>query len=414
MIDRHQYLPKDKQIKRDYRAGRLAAELNGLVDVRQILSKVLEGARSLCSAEAGTVYLLSEGRLTFVCSQNSYLERVVTEFDGLPFEGQHLLLNRLTLAGFVACERKILVVNDTDNIDPDSPYQHLKSIDLGNNYICKAIMTLPLITVGDDLLGVLQIINPLDDFGQVTEFDEFDERVLEFFANFSAMALEKAVLLRDSVLTNIKLVMNYDHTETLAHAQRVAALSTEIYANWSSRFKIATAERQKILNLLPLAAMLHDLGKSFVPTGILTKPGRLDLRERSIMEKHVQAGAKLFQNGGTPLDRLAYSIILDHHERWDGRGYPGYEENQEESLGRRAGKKGEDISIFGRILAAADVYDALSSCKTYKEAFDESLAVQIMEQESGHHFDPSVIESFMAIRPILGKIRDRFPERVGL
>jgi HD-GYP domain-containing protein (c-di-GMP phosphodiesterase class II) len=78
------------------------------------------------------------------------------------------------------------------------------------------------------------------------------------------------------------------------------------------------------------------------------------------------------------------------------------------------GKRGEEISIYGRILAVADVYDALSSRKTYKEAFDESLVVQIMEQESGHHFDPSVIESFMSIQTVLAKIRQRFPESAEL
>jgi response regulator RpfG family c-di-GMP phosphodiesterase len=136
------------------------------------------------------------------------------------------------------------------------------------------------------------------------------------------------------------------------------------------------------------------------------------------MEGHVLIGARLFRKARTPLDRLTYQIILDHHERWDGQGYPGWVD-VETGLplpgkagpgGRVMGKRGEEISIFGRILAVADVYDALVSRKTYKDSFDESLSIQIMEQESGHHFDPEVVASLIARRNVLRKIHDRFPD----
>jgi HD-GYP domain-containing protein (c-di-GMP phosphodiesterase class II) len=400
-----------------------------MVDLGSLLDRMLCNARQIVGAEAGTVYLAEGGSLRFVTSQNDYLVRAVDTGE-LPFLGVNLAIDRLTLAGFCAVEMRTLTVNDTFDIDLSAPYQHDKSFDASTNYDCKAVISLPLATLSGDLLGVLQIINPLDESGRIVPFGRGDEEALEYFANTSAQALEKALMLRKSTLLTVKLVSIQDPTESTGHAQRVAMAACEIYGHWAQRFKVPDQEREHILNILPLAAMLHDVGKSYLPRELLTKPGRLDPRERNLMEGHVMAGAKLFAKPRTSLGRLTLSTILDHHERWDGRGYPGRVDDlppvpdvisgslpapgldAPPNTGR--GKRGEEISIYGRVLAVADVYDALSSRKTYKEAFDESLVVQIMEQESGHHFDPTVIESFMAIHGLLARIRKRFPEETGL
>jgi GAF domain-containing protein len=396
---------------RDRLAGRLAAGLNRLVDVDLLLKKLLIHARSLVKAEAGTVYLVRRGRLVFAISQNDYLEKAVGIGQDLPFLGENLRIDRGTLAGFVAIEQRPLTVNDTDRIDPDSPFQHYKRLDHVNSYVCRAIATLPLKASGGETLGVLQLINPQTVSGLSTEFSPGGERALAFFADSAALALEKALMLRKTTLLTIRAVTASDPTETAAHAQRVARLSAEIYDHWANGRKTPVVERERVLNLLPVAAMMHDIGKCFISREVLGKPGRLNLIERKAMEGHVAVGAAMFSIPRTYLDRLALNVILDHHERWDGLGYPGrLGLSDYDASGRAKGKKGEEISIFGRILAVADVYDALSSRRIYKEAFDESLAVQIMEQESGHHFDPEVIESFMAVRQVLGKIRQRFPE----
>jgi HD-GYP domain-containing protein (c-di-GMP phosphodiesterase class II) len=410
-------------------AGKLAASLNGLVDVNLLMEKLLLSARHLVRAEAGTVYLVENGQLKFVTSQNDYMERIITGSEDLPFLGYNLSIDRSTLAGYCATERTILTVNDTDAIDPSMNYQHSKTIDNSFNYDCQAIMNLPLSSMGGDLLGVLQIINPLDEAGRVRPFSQDNEEDMDFFAKSSALALEKALMLRRMTLLAVRLVSGNDPAETVGHAQRVAQMATEIYAHWSVKHKVPTIEREYILNILPLAAMLHDVGKSYVPRELLVKPGRLDQSERHIMESHVLAGAKVFLKPKTSLDRLTLSIILDHHERWDGLGYPGHIDGlplvPDVIYGTiaqsappvinspTAGKKGEAISIYGRILAVADVYDVLSNRRMYKEAFDEPLVVQIMEQESGHHFDPQVIESFLAGIPQLLKMRGRFQEVDG-
>jgi response regulator RpfG family c-di-GMP phosphodiesterase len=224
------------------------------------------------------------------------------------------------------------------------------------------------------------------------------------------MSLEKAIMMRSSILLSVQMLSVKDPLETISHAQRVAHLSSEIYDHWATVHKIPTSERESIKNMLPLAAMLHDVGKCWIPKEILTKPGRLDINEREIMEGHVLAGIKLFEKAATPLDRLTKTLITDHHERWDGRGYPGHAEDKKNEAERPKGKKGEEISIYGRVLAIADVFDALCNRKSYKEPFDDSLVTHILEQERGFHFDPEVVDSFMAIRLHLTKIMKRYPE----
>lgn len=414
----------DADSPEDFSAGHLAAALNGMVDVESLLTRMLSNARLLVGAEAGTVYLAEGGQLRFVTSQNDYLARTAVDPDDLPFTGSNIPIDGQTLAGYCAINNAILTVNDTSDIDYSAPYQHDKRVDVSTSYDSKAVMSLPLGTLSGDILGVLQIINPLDPAGRVKTFERKDEEALSYFAESSALALEKALMLRRTTLLTVKMISVQDPSETTGHALRVATIAREIYSHWSLQAGVPASEREYVLNLLPLAAMLHDVGKSWLPRELLTKPGRLDPAERNLMEGHVLSGAKLFAKPRTSLGRLTLAVILDHHERWDGRGYPGRVDDAPALLdvisGRlpdsgsipnvSQGKRGEEISIYGRILAVADVYDALSSRKTYKEAFDESLATQIMEQESGHHFDPKVIESFMAILPTLSKLRERFPE----
>jgi hypothetical protein len=396
-----------------------------MVDMDALMGKLLLGARRLVGAEAGTVYLAEADTLTFVTSQNDYLQRSITPDEDLPFLHSNLPIDHGTLAGHCALERRVLAVDDTFDIDPSEPYQHDRSVDSSTSYDCKAVISLPLAIRERELLGVLQIINPLDEAGRVAGFSAEDVEVLTYFAASASMALEKAIMLRKSFLLTVGMVSIQEPAESTQHAQRVALAAREIYSHWSARTRVPADDREHILNILPLAAMLHDVGKSWLPRELLTKPGRLDPLERGLMEGHVMAGARLFRRPRTSLGRLILTIILDHHERWDGRGYPGPVDDAPAMddvilgtaparaarlLGPTPGKRGEAISIYGRIMAVADVYDALSSRKSYKEAFDESLVCQIMEQESGHHFDPSVIESFMAVQPALAKIRERYPE----
>jgi HD-GYP domain-containing protein (c-di-GMP phosphodiesterase class II) len=155
-------------------------------------------------------------------------------------------------------------------------------------------------------------------------------------------------------------------------------------------------ERER--DVLRIAARLHDVGKVGISDVILKKPGRLTAEEYSVMKEHTVFGARLFGGNESVLDRAAIEVTLHHHERWDGGGYPGDRDGEITSDSVDAppssgiGLKGEDIPLFARIVSVADVYDALSSKRMYKEAWPEDRVLAEMKVNAGKQFDPELIE----------------------
>ncbi|MCQ2090855.1 MAG: response regulator [Fibrobacter sp.] len=150
------------------------------------------------------------------------------------------------------------------------------------------------------------------------------------------------------------------------------------------------------------AAPLHDIGKVGIPDEILHKPGRLDDQERDVMSAHPQIGYDVLvratrELGEHPLVRIAADITLYHHERWDGLGYP-------------TKKKGDEIPVGARLMAVADVYDALVSRRPYKEPFSHDVAVGEIKKGSGTQFDPDVVEAFIEIESALPSIYEKFKD----
>jgi putative two-component system response regulator len=144
------------------------------------------------------------------------------------------------------------------------------------------------------------------------------------------------------------------------------------------------------------AAPLHDIGKLVIPDAILSKPGRLSAAEFEIVKYHTQAGAEMLSGSGSRLLGLAREIALSHHERWDGCGYP-------------LGLSGEAIPFSGRIVAIADVFDALTHARPYKDAWAIDYAVGEISRQRGTHFDPDVVDAFLAV---VGRIPFGHPELV--
>lgn len=156
-----------------------------------------------------------------------------------------------------------------------------------------------------------------------------------------------------------------------------------------------------IKNLFNCAA-LHDVGKVAVEDRILKKPGKLTKEEFEDMKKHAYYGKNAFMNAEKSLGKnsflkLATEIAYTHHEKWDGTGYP-------------LGLKGEDIPISGRLMAVADVYDALISKRVYKEAYSHDKVVSIIESESGKHFDPLLVKLFLNIKDKFYEIAKKYKD----
>ena len=162
---------------------------------------------------------------------------------------------------------------------------------------------------------------------------------------------------------------------------------------------LAAGFSQEEADLLLQAAPMHDVGKIGIPDRILLKPGKLDPEEWQIMKTHTTIGAKIIGNHPSKLLKLAHEIALSHHEKWDGTGYP-------------QGLVGEEISLAGRVVMLADVFDALTSERPYKKAWSEEKAVAEINQGSGTHFDPQLVQAFMKVLPQILEIKNNnsFPE----
>jgi len=226
--------------------------------------------------------------------------------------------------------------------------------------------------------------------------------------------MTRAILLR-----MIRMSELHDPKETGAHVNRVGGYAVELYEQWARRRQIEPKEFDRARDSLRMAAMLHDVGKVAISDLILKKPGRFNNDEYEVMKQHTVLGARLFLDAQSDFDEAAMQVALTHHERWDGKGYPGYVDVANSTAltgytlpdGKPRGKKGEEIPIFGRIVALADVYDALSSARVYKEAWDESHVLDIIEKEAGHQFDPEIVELFFASLNVLRSIQERYQEK---
>ena len=189
-----------------------------------------------------------------------------------------------------------------------------------------------------------------------------------------------------------------DPSETGVHCDRVAAYSVILYEGWAKRHGIQGLDMERERDVLRIAARLHDVGKVAIPDAILKKPGRLNAEEYSEMQKHTVFGARLFLENDSVLDRQTIDVTLHHHERWDGGGYPGDRDGEFTSNSVDAppssgiGLKGEAIPLFARIVSVADVFDALSSKRMYKEAWPEDRVLTEMKVNAGKQFDPELIE----------------------
>lgn len=175
--------------------------------------------------------------------------------------------------------------------------------------------------------------------------------------------------------------------DTGLHIERMSLISRMIAA------ELGLPERDT--ELIFQAAPMHDIGKIGVPDSVLLKPAKLDDNEWVLMKQHPSIGAAIIGNDDSPLLRFARQGALTHHEKWDGSGYP-------------AGLKGEDIPLVGRILALADVYDALMSVRPYKKAWPAEQVEELIENESGHHFDPRIAEAALSIRGEIQKIQRKY------
>ncbi len=184
-------------------------------------------------------------------------------------------------------------------------------------------------------------------------------------------AIEELRASRQETVERLALAIEMHDTETGRHVHRMASIAAFLGEQ-------AGLDPDRVL-LLRAAAPMHDIGKIATPDEILRKPGPLEPEERAAMQQHTTVGHQILADSDSELLRLAASIALTHHERWDGEGYP-------------RGLAGEQIPLMGRIVAVADVFDALLSDRCYRPAMPVGDAVEVVRKGRGTHFDPEIAD----------------------
>jgi response regulator RpfG family c-di-GMP phosphodiesterase len=398
----------------------LGIELNRIHDLDILLERVLTRARQFVHADAGSIYIREDQRLRFAHSQNDTLQRKLPPGGKLIYATYSLPIDPTSIAGYAAATGKMLNIPDVYALSPTKRYQFSKKFDQASGYVTRSMLTIPLMSSKKDILGILQIINAQDQEKQIRAFSRGDEKVMLHFAGIAAVAMERAQMTRAMILRMIRMAEMRDPGETGAHVNRVAEISLDLYEAWANNHSIEQKEIDKTRDVLRMGAMLHDVGKVAISDLILKKPSPLDAEEFETIKRHTIHGARLFSNLQSDYDEAAAIIALNHHEKWDGSGYPGHvnpltsacrpghENNAGDPL---PGKKGEEIPILGRIVAIADVFDALSSKRCYKARWDENRSIENISQGAGTHFDPELVEIFINRIPIIRTIQDRYTEK---
>ncbi|MCX5890608.1 MAG: HD domain-containing protein [Deltaproteobacteria bacterium] len=398
-------------------SGDLVAKLLGIMeglyhleDLDALLDQVLLQARRLTAADAGSIYLKAHQVLHFSYVHNDTLfspagsHKYVYASHTLPLDNQ-------SLAGYVALTGESLIIDDAYRIPPALPFTFNKSFDEKSGYRTRSLLAVPLKTSREKIVGVLEVINALGEQGEVVPFTEKDRLILNYFAANAGAAIERARLTREVILRMIKMCELRDPEETGAHANRVGAYAAEIYHRWSLNQGLPPEEIKINQDLLRIAAMLHDVGKIAISDLILKKPTGLDLEEFTVMKFHTILGARLFQNPDSDLDVMSGEIALNHHERWDGSGYPGkIEDICRDQIRLGEGKRGEEIPIGARIVALADVYDALGTKRSYKDPLPEAEILEHIREQTGRHFDPEVVRAFLEIYDVIVAIKEKYQE----
>ena len=207
--------------------------------------------------------------------------------------------------------------------------------------------------------------------------------------HLSLVQMDELRQTRLEIIQRLGMAAEYKDNETglhvirMSHYARILALA----------IGYSEAQADELFN----AAPMHDVGKIGTPDAILQKKGPLTPEEWVVMRNHAKIGAEILGEHPPGMLRLAASVALTHHEKWDGNGYP-------------RGLRGQDIPIEGRIIAIADVFDALTSERPYKKAWPVEDAVALLQRESGKHFDPELVPAFLSQMPALLEVKERWAE----
>lgn len=286
-----------------------------------------------------------------------------------------------------------------DDAYTNDEYKHVLAsgalkTDRDTGYRTKALMVVPFRNNDGDIIGAYQAVNKMTD---AEVFSQKDLEYLTLAASYAGKSLESVQLHTEIEETQKEIIFTMGEIgesrskETGNHVKRVAEYSYII--------AMGLGLPQEEAELLKMASPMHDIGKVAIPDSVLKKPGKLTDEEFGIMKSHTDIGYSLLKNSTRRILKTAAIVAYEHHEKWNGQGYP-------------RGLKGEEIHLYGRITAIADVFDALASDRVYKKAWELDRILNLFQEERGRHFDPAVVDVFFHHLPALLDIREQYKDEL--
>jgi len=395
----------------------LGSELSKVKDFNTLMEKILKSVRDFVHCDAGSIYFIKDKNLIFGSAQNDTLQNLLEPGKKLIYTSFIVPIDNKSIAGYVAMTGETVNTPNAYNLQEQIIFDFAKIYDKRASYKTHSILTVPLKTSDGNIFGVLQLINALGHNRSPVPFHSSIEPYITHFVNIAANTLERALLTRAILLRMIKITELRDPKESGNHVRRVAGYSAEIYETWAKKNGIPQNEILHNKDILNMAAMLHDVGKSAISDFILKKPGKLTKDEFEIVKTHTILGAQILFDPTSEFEKAAQIVALNHHERFDGKGYPGHVDmvtgeplkGHKDKNGNALPKKGNEIPLIGRIVALADVYDALSFQRVYKKAWKQERVLSTIWDEGGKQFDPEIVEAFFDCLLMLQSIAERYP-----
>ncbi len=350
------------------------AKIAGENNLNSVLVLMANMGREMILSDRCTVWLIDDVRKELYTTVAHGVNEIRIPF-GTGFVGSSIMSG------------EPLIIKDAYN-DP----RHNRDNDIKTGYHTKSVITVPFTNNDGEIIGAYQAINKMTD---VDYFTTRDLELLSLAASYAGKSLESVMLHQEIINTQREIISTMGEVgeirskETGNHVKRVAEYSYVLALGLG--LPIEQAE------LLRTASPMHDIGKVAIPDAVLNKPGKLTEEEHDIIKSHTKIGHQLLRGSKRELLRTAAIVAEQHHEKWDGTGYP-------------YGRKGEDIHLFGRITAVADVFDALSAERVYKAAWPLDRIENLFREERGRHFDPAIIDVFFQELPKLLDIRERLTD----
>jgi HD-GYP domain-containing protein (c-di-GMP phosphodiesterase class II) len=397
----------------------------GQQSLRTLSRRILQKCRQITRAEAGTIFLVRRrGRTRALESMSVQNDRI-----RLPDRSFLVPYDTRSIAGYVAVTGEVVVIEDVYAVPLGRPYSFNRAVDMATGYRTRSILTFPLRNFQGRVIGVLQLINRLGEGGENLPFEPAHEQMIAPVNAVLGRALEQAEILDVVADANEKLrqrnkelreerarvvALQQETEEAFRTSVRLLARAAELHDKDTGQHIVRVNEYAHLLarkaglskvfcDEIRYTAQLHDVGKMSVDAAILHKQGRLTGNEITEMQRHTVYGWEILRAS----DRLsmAAEIALSHHEQWTGGGYP-------------RGLAGEAIPVAARIVAIADVYDALRSNRPYKAAFSHARAVEIMTGgddriRPADHFDPRLLSIFARQHAEFDAIWTRFDDETA-